>query len=108
MARPSLYEEEDDLDLSSFAPKAEPAADAPPVEHVRKVTEAARFPSRQAGSDTARRKPYRRRTGRTAQFNCRITPEAFEDFYAIADKNNWTIGATVEEALEALKQKLAR
>jgi hypothetical protein len=108
MARPSLYEEEDDLDLSGFAPKGEQAPDAPPVEQVRKVTEAARFPSRQASLAPAPRKPYRRRTGRTAQFNCRITPEAFDDFYAIAAQQDWTIGATVEAALAALKAKLAR
>ncbi len=105
--RPSLYDD-DDLELGSFKPKPTPAEDAPPVEQVRLVTEAARFPSREAATVAAKRKPYRRRTGRTAQFNCRITPEAFKDFYAIAERNDWTIGATVEEALAALKEKLAR
>ena len=105
--RPSLYDD-DDLELGSFKPKPTPAEDVPPVEQVRLVTEAARFPSREAAPVAVKRKPYRRRTGRTAQFNCRITPEAFEDFYAIAERNDWTIGATVEEALAALKEKLAR
>lgn len=107
MTRPSLYDD-DDLDLSSFAPKPVPAEGVPSIDQVREVTKAARFPSREVSAPAERRKPYRRRTGRTAQFNCRITPEAFEDFYAIAEKNDWTVGATVEEALAALKEKLAR
>ena len=106
MARPNLFE--DDLDLSGFAPKLKPAEGAPPVDQVRQVTEAARFPSRESIGGPEKRKPYRRRTGRTAQFNCRITPEAFDAFYAIADQNNWTVGATVEQALAALQEKLSR
>ena len=104
--RPNLFEEDDDLDLSVFAPRPEPALNAPSVEQVRSITEAARFPSRQPPPATEPRKPRRWRTGRTAQFNCRITPEAFAAFYAIADQQNWTVGATVENALAALKEKL--
>ena len=104
--RPNLFEEDDDLDLSAFAPKPAPAMDAPPIDQVRTVTEAARFPSRQAPTAPEVRKPRRWRTGRTAQFNCRITPEAFDAFYAIADQQNWTMGATVEHALAALQEKL--
>jgi hypothetical protein len=107
-ARPNLFEEDDDLDLSVFAPRPAPAMDAPPVEQVRTVTEAARFPSRQAPTAPEPRKPRRWRTGRTAQFNCRITPEAFAAFYAIADQQNWTMGATVEHALAALREKLGQ
>jgi hypothetical protein len=104
--RPNLFEEDDDLDLSAFMPRPAPAVNAPPVEQVRTVTEAARFPSRQAPTAPEPRKPRRWRTGRTAQFNCRITPEAFAAFYAIADQQNWTMGATVEHALAALREKL--
>jgi predicted HicB family RNase H-like nuclease len=104
--RPNLFEEDDDLDLSVFAPRPEAALNAPSAEQVRTVTEAARFPSRQATTAPEPRKPRRWRTGRTAQFNCRITPEAFAAFYAIADQQNWTVGATVENALAALKEKL--
>ena len=108
--RPNLFEESDDLDLSAFTPRQTPA-DPPPVEQVRAVTEAARFPSRQAPPPAPvveKRQPRRWRTGRTAQFNCRITPEAFAAFYAIADQQNWTVGATVEHALAALQEKLGR
>lgn len=109
--RPSLFEESDDIDLTAFAPRPAPPPDAPPVEQVRAVSEAARFPSRQAPPPVPmpeKRQPRRWRTGRTAQFNCRITPEAFAAFYAIADQQNWTVGATVEQALAALQEKLAR
>lgn len=109
--RPNLFEESDDLDLAAFAPREALPANAPPVEKVRAVTEAARFPSRQAPPPTPapeKRQPRRWRTGRTAQFNCRITPEAFAAFYAIADEQHWTVGATVEHALAALQEKLAR
>ena len=109
--RPNLFEEADDLDLATFAPRSAPPADPPSVEQVRVVTEAARFPSRQAQPPAPaqeKRKPRRWRTGRTAQFNCRITPEAFAAFYAIADQQNWTVGATVEHALAALQEKLRR
>ena len=34
------------LDVTSFAPKAKPDQNAPPVEKVRAVSQAARFPSR--------------------------------------------------------------
>ena len=109
--RPKLFEEADDLDLATFTPRSAPSPNPPPVEQVRAVTEAARFPSRQAPpavSAPEKRKPRRWRTGRTAQFNCRITPEAFAAFYAIADQQNWTVGATVEHALAALQEKLGR
>ena len=107
--RPNLFEESDDIDLTAFAPRPAPPLDTPPVEQVRAVTEAARFPSRQAPPPAPeKRQPRRWRTGRTAQFNCRITPEAFAAFYAIADQQNWTVGATVEHALAALKEKLAQ
>jgi hypothetical protein len=105
-ARPNLFEEDDDLDLSVFAPRPDAGLNAPSVEQIRTVTAAARFPSRQAPAAPEPRKPRRWRTGRTAQFNCRITPEAFAAFYAIADQQNWTVGATVENALAALKEKL--
>ena len=108
MSRPSLFAEDDDVDLSAFVPRPSAQPDAPTVEQVRMITEAARFPSRQPATAPEKRKPRRWRTGRTAQFNCRITPEAFAAFYAMADEHNWTVGATVEQALAALQEKLSR
>lgn len=53
--------------------------------------------SRQAGPLASRaapvqQTPHRYRTGRTAQFNTRIMPAAFDRFYQIADQQGWKIG----------------
>lgn len=98
-ARPNLFEEEG-IDVSGFAPKTDPAPRAD-KEALRQAGEETGFKSR-----PVQRSARRYRTGRTAQFNTRIMPEAFDDFYRIADEQNWKIGETVEKALEALKEKL--
>ena len=83
-----------------------------PAERVRAVAEASRFPSREAKTRPpaepvpARRAPRRHRTGRTVQFNARTTPATVEAFYAIADRQGWLIGETVEHALAALQREL--
>lgn len=101
MSRPNLFDEED-IDPSSFAPKTgpQPAANR---EALRQAGEAAGFQSR-----PVHRAPHRYRTGRTAQFNTRIMPAAFERFYQIADEQGWKIGETVENALAALEEKLGQ
>lgn len=99
-AKPNLFEEEG-IDVSGFAPKADTA---PKVDKdaLRQAGEETGFKSRPVN------RPARRyRTGRTAQFNTRIMPAAFDRFYAIADEQGWKIGETVEKALEALEEKLA-
>ena len=99
--RPNLFEE-DDIDVSDFAPKtgAEPQADK---DKLRQAGEVSGFQSR-----PVQRTPHRYRTGRTAQFNTRIMPAAFDRFYQIANEQGWKIGETVEKALEALDAKLRR
>ena len=94
MPRPDLFTESE-LDISGFEPSPAPR---PPVEHVRAVTEAAGFRSRE---------PRRYRTGRTAQFNVRTTPATVEAFYNIADRQGWKVGETLEKALVALQRDLA-
>jgi hypothetical protein len=98
-ARPNLFEE-DEIDVSEFTPKtgSEPQAD---MDKLRQAGEAAGFQSR-----PVHRTPHRYRTGRTAQFNTRIMPTAFDRFYQIANQQGWKIGETVEKALEALEEKL--
>ncbi len=99
--RPNLFDE-DEIDVSDFAPKtgSEPQADK---DKLRQVGEVSGFQSR-----PVHRTPHRFRTGRTAQFNTRIMPAAFDRFYQIADQQGWKIGETVEKALEALEEKLHR
>ena len=111
MKRAGVFDVEDDLDVSGFAPKA---ADEPAVrpEHVRAVSEAAKFQSRKPRRDATpvgliKREPRRYRTGRNTQLNIKARTEAIEAFYAIADKQGWVLGETFERAIDALKRDLA-
>ncbi|MCJ2090976.1 stability/partitioning determinant [Methylobacterium sp. J-072] len=123
--RASIFDgDADDIDVSAFAPKTASDPAAPPAEEVRAIAEAANFPSREVKrpptapaataapapapvqAPPAKREPRRHRTGRTAQFNARTTPETVAAFYAIADQQGWLVGETVEHALEALQREL--
>lgn len=103
--RASIFDSED-LDVSGFAPKAGPELHAVPAGVVREIAEASRFPSREARA--ARRPPRIHRTGRTVQFNARATPQTVEALYAIADRQGWLVGETLEHALAALQRELAK
>ena len=100
----------DDLDVSGFTPEAAPDT-GPDRETIRAISTQSNFPSREpkqspATVQTQKRQPRRHRTGRTAQFNARTTPETVEAFYAIADRKGWLVGETVEHALAALLREL--
>jgi hypothetical protein len=99
--RPNIFDDEE-FDVSAFAPKTDlgPRADK---EALRQAGESAGFQSR-----PVQRTPHRYRTGRTAQFNTRIMPAAFDRFYQIAEQQGWKIGETVEKALAALERELER
>lgn len=47
-----------------------------------------------------------RRTGRSRQVMMRTTPAYEQEIKAIADAHNWTIGQTLERAVDELKRKL--
>lgn len=121
--RASIFDgDADDIDVSAFAPKTASDPAAPPAEEVKAIAEAANFPSREVKrphmvpaavaasapvqAPPPKREPRRHRTGRTAQFNARTTPETVEAFYAIADRQGWLVGETVEHALAALQREL--
>jgi hypothetical protein len=112
--RASIFADDDGLDVSGFAPKADHEVNAVPAELVRGVAEASRFPSREAKASSPaatlvpmRRPPRIHRTGRTMQFNARTTPQTVEALYAIADRQGWLVGETLERALAALQRELA-
>jgi hypothetical protein len=42
------------------------------------------------------------------QFNARAKPETVEALYAIADRQGWLVGETLEHALAALQRELGR
>jgi hypothetical protein len=107
--RASIFAGDDTLDVSAFAPKAVHELNEVSAELVRGIAEASRFPSREAKTSAptpARRPPRIHRTGRTMQFNARTTPATVEALYAIADRQGWLVGQTLERALAALQREL--
>jgi hypothetical protein len=108
--RASIFAGDEALDVSGFAPKAGHDLSVVPAELVRGIAEASRFPSREAKISLpapTRRPPRIHRTGRTMQFNARTTPQTVEALYAIADRQGWLVGETLERALAALQRELA-
>lgn len=102
------------LDLSSFTPKAPQDIQAPPADAIRAVSEAARFPSREAKpaqmpapATPAKREQRRHRTGRNVQFNIRARQETIDAFLAIADREGWVLGEVLEHAIAALEREIA-
>ena len=100
--RPKVF---DEIDLSSFAPKDEGGAPVP-SETIREVAEGAGFASRlpAVNSTHTERKPLVYRTGRTATFSVKTTPQAVEAFYTIARDQGWKAGETFENAVQALTE----
>lgn len=46
------------------------------------------------------------RTGRNVQFNIRASSNTIEQFHQIANSQNWTLGETLEYALNALAENI--
>jgi hypothetical protein len=110
--RASIFAGDEALDVSSFAPKAAHELNGTSADLVRGIAEASRFSSREAKASAtvhppARRPPRIHRTGRTMQFNARAKPQTVEALYAIADRQGWLVGETLEHALAALQRELA-
>ena len=105
--RASMFEQDDDLGLGEFKPKA-PAR----PEQVRGVAEQAGFRSRDPQSTDPppampeRREPRRYRTGRNVQLNLKVRQEAVDAFYRLADERGWVLGETFERAVSALEREL--
>ena len=107
--RASIFDDAAELDVAAFQPEEAPAPE-PDRENLKAISEASNFPSRQAkplqASAPIRREPRRHRTGRTAQFNDRTTPQTVDEFYRLADQKGWLVGETLEHALAALKREI--
>ena len=85
-------------DLSDLQPKKIDKK-KPTKADVDKIAADAGFPSRQAPAD--RRKRYR--TGRNLQLNIKVTANANDEFYKLADLLELPLGAVFEMAVDALK-----
>ena len=111
-SRASIYEEAEDLDVSAFAPKTMPDADAPAPEKVRAVAESVNFRSREPKpakpASSPKHSPRRYRTGRNVQLNLKASQETVDAFYAVADKNGWVLGETLERAIQALEREMKK
>ena len=93
--RLSVFENTGDVDLSEFTPAADLKKPKPPREKVKAISEAARFPSREAPApvpEPVKRKPRYHKTGRTASLSCRLMPAVVDKIYEIADREGWLVG----------------
>jgi hypothetical protein len=119
-SRPSIFD--DDIDLSSFGPKAEPERQTVPPEVVRKVSEEGGFPSRSPRSRSPAplpRRPVLTKSGRTVLLNARITQRAHDRFHEIVEAERLryergeimhraTLGEIVERALAAFEREIGQ
>lgn len=48
-----------------------------------------------------------RQTGRNQQLNLKVRPDTLVRFYAIADRQGWGLGETLEHAVDLLEAQLA-
>lgn len=112
-SRASIFDEPAELDVSGFAPKTAPDKSAPAAEKVRAVAEAAHFRSREPKPTpksvvVPKREPRRHRTGRNVQLNLKASQETVDAFYAITDTEDWVLGETLENAVQALQRELKK
>ena len=112
--RASIFDDDQDLDLSSFQPR--PAV-KPDKDALRTAAEARGFSSRepampapqaphQAAAEPQLQRRYR--TGRNRQLNLKVTDEALRRFYALADAQGLVLGEVFEQAVNALDEALRR
>ena len=104
--RASIFDDDEELDLSGFEPKKSAAgeASAPRLQHIRELSEARGFRSREGGRDPVKR---RYRTGRNVQLNIKVTPETLAEFNDLCERHGWVQGETLARAVGALKAQLA-
>lgn len=101
-----------DFNPSEFASKA-PKNTASKTEETaaKKAALDAGFRSREVKSEAVKvtkpksRVQRRRRTGRDTQFNMKCKQETIDAYIAIADKQDWGLGETLEYAVELLQRE---
>ena len=83
----------------------------PEKAETRKAAAAAGFSSREPQPEPERAGegiPRRRRTGRNTQFNLKARPETIAAFCAVADRQGWGLGETLEHAVALLEREFKR
>jgi hypothetical protein len=112
--RAKLFEDDEEPDLSRFAPRTDPIP-APAIEQVREVSTAGGFPNRDASRPEPPRSELPRvapiaerhyyRTGRDTQFNTKVRADTKAAYVAIATEDGVPLGKVLEDALEALMRE---
>ena len=109
--RASVFGNDDEFDVSGFAPKPIEKPAAKP-EQVRVVSEAASFRSREptpapvaVPAEAHKREQRRYGTGRNVQLNIKVRPEDLERFLTLCDQHQWVQGYGFQQAIEALKRE---
>jgi hypothetical protein len=111
----------DEFDPAEWSPKpARTASVRPEKAGTRKAAAAAGFRSREPRPEPqpddphpapggAGERPLRgRRTGRNAQLNLKARPDTITAFCAIADRQGWGLGETLEHAVALLEREYKR
>jgi len=116
-ARASIFDGDDDFDLSEFTPRPKTAKPRADKEVLREVAEKKGFVSREPAAPKAPKAvapppappapeplPQRRyRTGRNRQLNLKVTDDVMRRFYALADSQDLILGEAFEQAVAALE-----
>ena len=117
-ARASIFDGDDDFDLSEFTPRPKAARPRADKEALREVAEKKGFVSREPTvKETAPKAPKavtpppapepipqrRYRTGRNRQLNLKVTDDVMRRFYALADSQDLILGEAFEQAVTALE-----
>jgi hypothetical protein len=89
-------------DLSDFMTPG-PLPPRPDAEAVRAIAEANGFPDRSARTPSPKREQRRYRTGRNAQLNIRVSPEAVDRFVAISDRHGWIFSQALDAMMDAFE-----
>ncbi len=117
-ARASIFDGDDDFDLSEFTPRPKAAKPRADKEALREVAEKKGFVSREPAAPKAAKAvtppppappapepmPQRRyRTGRNRQLNLKVSDDIMRRFYTLADSQDLILGEAFEQAVRALE-----
>lgn len=98
--RVNPFESIDD-DLGDFKPKSKPQ-DVPSRAEIDALSEKSGFPSRQPAQPKEHR-VRRYTTGRNRQLNLKVTADALERFYSLADDMGEPLGEVFDQAVKLLE-----
>ncbi len=75
---------------------------------IKKVSEEAKFVSREVPPQPEKRKRRLYRTGRNVQFATKLSKETHDSIYDTCEQQGWLVAETIENAMAALQEKIAK